>query len=341
MKTACRKIFITGNSRSGTTLMGKILNNHHSIFTFNELHFFEQIWSPEEAGKKINKQDAVNLFCRLLAIQHEGYLLYKNINKYKEESERYISELSPSSYTVLDIFSFFLSYEALKNKKNIGCDQTPRNVFYLKEILDNYPDAYIINMVRDCRDVLLSTKNKWKRKFLGSSQIPIKESIRSWVNYHPITISKLWNISVSSAMQLEGHPRLLNVKFEELINASEFEIKKICKFLDIDFELKMLHVPSRGSSNATDVKGAEGINSSVVGSWQKGGLNKTEIAICQNINKKELSKFHYVFEKTDYSILLRLFYNLTFPVKLGFAFLFNISRMKNISQAIMRRVKIN
>lgn len=36
-------IFIVGNSRSGTTMMGRILGNHTDVFTFHELHFFEQL----------------------------------------------------------------------------------------------------------------------------------------------------------------------------------------------------------------------------------------------------------------------------------------------------------
>ena len=38
-----KKFFVVGSSRSGTTMMGRILNNHPDIFTFHELHFFEKI----------------------------------------------------------------------------------------------------------------------------------------------------------------------------------------------------------------------------------------------------------------------------------------------------------
>lgn len=38
-------IFIIGNSRSGTTLMGSILGLKREVFTFKELHFFSYLWS--------------------------------------------------------------------------------------------------------------------------------------------------------------------------------------------------------------------------------------------------------------------------------------------------------
>ncbi|NIP95612.1 MAG: sulfotransferase, partial [Akkermansiaceae bacterium] len=40
--------------------------------------------------------------------------------------------------------------------KRIPCTQTPRNVYYLREILGAYPDARVIWMVRDPRAVLCS-----------------------------------------------------------------------------------------------------------------------------------------------------------------------------------------
>jgi hypothetical protein len=54
-------IFIVGNSRSGTTMMLRIFNNHPKLMVLNELHFFEQLWAPEDKGKAISKEQAVEL----------------------------------------------------------------------------------------------------------------------------------------------------------------------------------------------------------------------------------------------------------------------------------------
>ena len=40
--------FVVGYSRSGTTLMGQILGLNSEVFTFEEMHFFEQLWSQED-----------------------------------------------------------------------------------------------------------------------------------------------------------------------------------------------------------------------------------------------------------------------------------------------------
>ena len=69
-----KQIFIVGNSRSGTTMMGRILDNHSDIFTFKELHFFGQLWSSKDQSKILSQKQAVELCSRLLCIQEFGIL---------------------------------------------------------------------------------------------------------------------------------------------------------------------------------------------------------------------------------------------------------------------------
>ena len=177
-----KQIFIVGSSRSGTTMMGRILGNHTNIFTFKELHFFGDIWVNNN-DKKLNRDEQVQLLSRLFCIQDRGIFNQNNFTEFKTKSEKILAQDISSP---LKIYELFLTTISKKNSSSISCEQTPKNLYYLEEILDFFPEAKVINLVRDQRDVLLSQKNKWKRRFLGAKSIPLIEAIRSFVNYHPI-----------------------------------------------------------------------------------------------------------------------------------------------------------
>ena len=251
-----KQIFVVGNSRSGTTMMGRILNNHQDIFTFKELHFFGQLWSEKDKEQKINKIESIKLFSKLLCIQKFGIFQQDNPSQFDEVSK---SVLEQDTYTRIKIFNLFLKYSVGQNNSSISCNQTPRDVSYINEILENFPDAKIINMMRDPRDILLSQKNKWKRRYLGASSIPFREAVRSYFNYHPITISKIWNTSVSAALSKNSN-NIISIQFENLVENSEKEIKKLCLFLGIHFSEDLLQVPNIGSSTNADKSNVLGLN---------------------------------------------------------------------------------
>lgn len=240
-----KTIFVVGNSRSGTTMMGRILGANNEVFTFRELHFFEQLWDPAQDDGPLDDRRAVALATRLLTIQRDGYYTPKDPALYVNEAREIIKRL-PRTRTGREVFAAFLEHEALIHGKSVPCDQTPRNIYFWREILATYPDAFIVHIVRDPRDVLLSQKGRWKRRNLGASNMPRGEVLRSWVNYHPITISAMWISGIRAAGDLESYPRTVTVRFEDLVDGAEESIKKICKVLGLSFQPEMLQVPRVG-----------------------------------------------------------------------------------------------
>ena len=337
-------------------MMGRILGKHPEIYTFGELHFFGQLWAPASKESHapigtLSEQKTVELAAKLLCIQRAGYRTHGNFREFVAEAEDFLAELPEYPKTPAQLFSTFLRYETFRNGKTIPCDQTPRNVFYIEDILRFYPQAKVINMIRDPRDVLLSQKRKWKRRFLGGSDMPIKETFRDWINYHPITISRIWHTAITAADKFVDNERVASIYFEKLLTYPEETVSHLCDFVGIEYSASLLKVPQVGSSVNTDKPQQLGINSNRANNWQNRSnreqeiaptrgskLSSAEIYINQKLNRALMEKHSYVPISIRPNILRLTVSILSFPIKLVGAFVCNLDRIKNIRETLKRRL---
>lgn len=317
--------------------MGRILNRHPDVFTFGELHFFGNMWEPGSGKELFNRQEAIAIFTVLMARQREGFLIYRNPEKYKEEAAAALEKLPEEQLKPVIIYRRFLEYETALSRKKIPCEQTPSNGYYAEFLLNEFEDSFFINMVRDPRDVLLSQKKKWKRKFLGASKIPFKESIRSWFNYHPVLIAVLWKKNAVKSLKLQTDARFKQLKFENLVTAPENILKELCSFLQLSFYKDMMQVPHAGSSSRKDKDSESGIDKNVSGQWKNGGLLQTEIWWCEKIAGEQMKQLNYFPSQSRPALFMLLWLGFLLPVKTGISFLMNLRRMKNIRKTIARK----
>lgn len=342
MNNTAEMIFIVGNSRSGTTMLSRILGGNPSVYSLNELHFIENLISPEQINNdyRPQKQESKEIIATLLRTERDSLYSNSDIDEYLVEASKILSLYKDEQPTAMQLFSFFCSYEAKTHNKLIPCEQTPKNIYYVNEILTALPNSKFINMYRDPRDVLLSQKLRWKRRFLGAKNVPFfRETLRSWLNYHPITMSKLWRSAVneSDILTHKNSEYLLNVQFESLLSQPSVQIKRICDFLDIDFHEDMSNVPQVGSSSGKDNDQNRGIDKSRQGNWDNGGLTKGEIGVCQAICGNEMESLGY--KKADVGNLWFwwLFYSISFCFKMTGALILNFKRTKNLLSTVKRR----
>jgi len=318
-------IFIVGSSRSGTTMMGRVLSNNRKIFTFKELHFFN-ILSKSNFYNKLSVDESTVLLAKLLCVQDNSIF---EVNRYKNYISLASDILPNKRFSSFGIYDFFINYILKKNNKTIACLQTPNNIHFINDINKYFPNALFINMVRDPRDVLLSQKNKWKRRFLGASKIPFYEACRSYANYHPIITSKILVASMKKTLLFKENPNFKIVLFEKFLNNPELILEEICLFLSIEYDKKMLLVPLVGSSTENDLTGRLFLDKSKILKWKKGGLNSSEIFLSQLISQEFMMKFNYQTTKFKLFPLLLIFYFLTLPIKLSLSLILNLNRTLN------------
>ncbi len=127
-----------------------------------------------------------------------------------------------------DLFGLFAAiYEqhlASTDKRRWGCKSTFM-IHYVDRILGRYPDARLIWLVRDPRDVALS-------------------SLKSVFNpFHPYYVARLWASQQKLGLALEAElasTNLLRVHYEDLISDAESTVRQICNFIGEDFNPAML-----------------------------------------------------------------------------------------------------
>lgn len=341
MDTDSKIIFVVGNSRSGTTLMGSILGSGSEIFTFEELHFFDHVLPSVSSSGKLSRSEAMALAAQLCSIQASDWLTPQDPKLFAQEAQAIALSADDEPIAPARLFENFLNFKSQQHHKVIPCEQTPQNVFHIKELLELYPNCRIINMVRDPRDVLLSQKYKWRIRFLGASNIPLFETFRAWSNYHSTIISLLWNLAIQAAACFKDHPRVKTVRFEDLVLDPESVTKNVCEFAGVTFSPQMLNV-SQGEGGVSSHKkissSARGIDPSVVSKWEKGGLLNSEVHICQSITHKNMVEHGYLsapITRLNKCLSVSLF--ILLPFKLSLALLLNLNRVGNLRETVKKR----
>lgn len=159
------------------------------------------------------------------------------------------------------ILDFFNQTAAL-NKANVIIDHTPSNLIHFDRINQIVPNAKLIHIFRDPRDVVCSYKTKdWGNTSVLENVIWVKDVYSRWNDLKQDLDSKTF----------------LEVKFESLIENSKGELTRICDFLDIPFEDSFLDLD---------------VSKHNIGRWKK-DLEKQEIDIVHKYLNKHIYNLGY------------------------------------------------
>lgn len=308
-------IFVTGASRSGTTLMSVILGKSGRIFCMNETHFFGECWDPRTGSDALDDRSLEDVAATLFARLERGILKAQVTHQDRLKAQTFLAQLPIERRNPAAVYLAIVGKAARDAGKEIPCEQTPRNIFYADRLLELFPAARIVHMIRDPRAVMASQKKRWQRRQLAAVKVPFYHTLRVWANYHPTTMSQLWRRATGQALKLqqENERRFLTVRFEDLLREPEPTVRKVCDFLGVAFEPNMLHVGQINSSHQSSVGGARpGLNKSAIDTWRD-VLNEGEIAITEKVCSVEMERCGYNIDAPrGASLATRTYYGLTY-----------------------------
>ncbi len=325
-------IFIVGMSRSGTTLIARTLNRNESVYILNETHIIRELGEKlhNDSFFQLNNYDYLWKFLnQFLTIQKKDYYRKTSYQVYNAEANQIIKTYKKRSCNCANFIRTLFEHECKKRGKPWGGDQTPNHVFHLAAIITLFPNAKIINMVRDPRAVVYSQKKKWRAGRRNNQ--PTFEVIRTLINYHPITQALLWKKSIRAFLSARGkysRANLHQVIFEDLVNEPDTIIRQVCDFLRIDYSPNMLDVAVSLSSSDISASDVKGINKNIASNWET-HIGVTERFIIESICGTDAEHFGYKMIKQGPNYLVFLSYLVLFPLQSAAALFFNLNRIRN------------
>ena len=333
-------IFSIGNSRSGTTLLSKVIGRFPDTCTLDEVHFFERYFTADDFELKVDRDRAIEILSSLFKTQGMGYLHSGTDEADLKKAESVIPQ-DQSYFLVSNLYRKFLDIQIEVNSVSSICEQTPRNQFYIHEInrILGAENCKFIYIYRNPLDVIASQKNKWKLKKLGaSSKIPVSESIRAWSNYMPLINILIWRSGIRNF--LKNKDQVYPVRYESLIQNPNEVIQDVCKEIGVKYDKKFLNVGIYSSSHSAASNNKQGIvridkpDITTV-------LNHGEIWLISTICKKEIIALDYNYEctfsyKVFFSLLFIIFQTMA---KAIVSFTLNYSKYKNPFKTIYQRLK--
>jgi omega-hydroxy-beta-dihydromenaquinone-9 sulfotransferase len=330
---------VCGSSRSGTTLVARILDRHPQVHALAELHVFEDLWRPGDAHRRLDTAAAEAFAVELLVRQRQLAMTFEaRRERVAGEAVELVAGLPPGP-TRSQVLQAFLDAEAARAGKRIGLDHTPRTVFSLGEALHALPGARAVVTVRDPRDVVASQKHKADSLFRGEP-FPRHEARRLRAGYHPLTTALLWRGATLASLAARDDPRVLLIPFEQLLDDPGAWLQRLLDFLGLEPAEGLLSVDRLGSSYRTDPEQpvTHGLDRAAIGAW-RGSLSETEAWICQTAVAGTMRSAGYEPARVRPSPLGLAAQALLLPPKTVLAAALNHRRYSHPLRAALRRIR--
>lgn len=200
-------IFIVGCPRSGTTLLRNLLRSHPRLTFPSESHFIPSFFRGY--GHPGNAEEAIELADRLLRlewIRQWGITLAAD-------------EFGPDRSFQAVVCRLFETWSRSEGKPRWG-DKTPHYVQNILTLAELFPEARIIHIIRDGRDVSLS----WLKAAFEPRNL--------------FTAATLWNRYVTAgrnAGSMLPRKSYLEIRYEALLDRPGETMRAVCDFVNEPF----------------------------------------------------------------------------------------------------------
>lgn len=216
-------VFVVGLPRSGTKLLRDLLNNHPRVWLSDIETEFLPIWI--ERWARYGDLSAPDTFLRFYALQARlPYFQYRRLRGEAVDPCRWYRACE--DYSVSGVFEALIRGSASPKCDDnlIWGDKSPSYLRYIGLLSSTFPEACFIHIIRDVRDYCLSVEKAWGKNKQRAAQ--------RWVDYV--------EAARRDAIGIPG--RYAEVRYEDLLARPEGTLRRLCQFLDIEFDPDMVRL---------------------------------------------------------------------------------------------------
>lgn len=267
-------LFIFGCSRSGTSLLSRMIDCHPKVAIPFESHIFNTFhaWLSHYGDlKNVREQEALI----------DDILRSTGVLKWDVQPTRDVVMARIRRPDFGGIVEAMMSaYAELCGKSRWG-EKTPGYIGWWREILQAFPDMKAIHIVRDPRDVAVSL---CRARFGPAHVFPAAKRWRSYVKRVEKMRTKLREES------------FLQVRYEDLLQNPEPVLQEVCHFLGESFSPEMLAFHASKKKYPTDRRNFRNLNQPLMTGnaqkWKK-TLSRREIRLVEAASGPALERYGY------------------------------------------------
>ncbi len=210
--------FIVGCGRSGTTLVRAILNAHPEMAVPGESYFVVWLGRQRRRYEAAGGFDQGSFFDDL-----SGQAWFRRWGLPDDVVRVALADAAPAEFPDA-VRALYRAYARQHSKQRYG-DKTPIYVLHLPLIASLLPEAAFVHVLRDGRNVALSLLDagwgpqRWEHAALH------------------------WKLQVErgrAAGRALGANRYCELRYEDLLDDPEGEVRTLCRFLGLEFDGSML-----------------------------------------------------------------------------------------------------
>ncbi len=219
-------IFILGAPRSGTTLLQYLFKSHPKVSIPGEESHFIIPFYKKFKNIELSKKKIVSILMEMKKMRPQFFC--EQVNPALVINDTLIDNMGLENvHDFPSLVQRLYQYNAESEGKVIWGDKTPYYILHIKLLLEMFPDARFIHVLRDGRDVALSVLDRKHDFFI----------------YNLYMAAKTWEFYVKTGRE-QGvklrNDQYCEVKYEELVSRPGEVMKSLCDFIQIEYTAKVL-----------------------------------------------------------------------------------------------------